>query len=264
MDKVVVITSQNMASNNIVAGLIDVLGSQISLIVGVPNLPSNSRKSIIRTFSLLRRASFFFAFFKFCEIYIHGFLATLQGRNIKQLAKEKDIPFRRFSSANEEALFEQLSKAPPCLILSAGPVILPRRLINLPMVATLNCHCARLPDYRGAANYIWMKINNENEAYATIQRMEFELDAGAVIDERAIGIDPSWSAYQLNYHLSSFAGRFYGTTVRKILESRPSQLTYCPTTQRKAGNRGIPNHAAMLQFMKNHRLLSASEIFRCV
>ena len=209
------------------------------------------------------RASFGFLAFKAAEIHVHHALALALGRTIRQEAKRYGVPVRRYPSIKDPALLDGLRAAAPDYILSAGPAILGREILDTPRVATLNCHCARLPEYRGAANYVYMLSNRETHAYASIQEMELALDEGPLLAERALRIAPHWSAYKLNHAITGTAGELYAEVARDVLRSglpapidRPGAV---------AANRGFPQRADLAELRRaGRRLLRVRDVLTCL
>jgi folate-dependent phosphoribosylglycinamide formyltransferase PurN len=263
MGRIVVITAQNLASSRIVAPVIAQLAGEIELVLTTPNAPHNSSTERTRVVRILRRIALSFAFFKLVEIHVHHLLSRIHRSTIRQRCERAGVAVKHHPSATDDAFLADLRGARPELLLSAGPVILSREIIELPSIATLNCHCARLPEYRGAANYIWMLINRETTAWATIQKMEVALDEGDVYAERSLPIAPGWSAYRLNYELAGVAGDLYAETTAAVLrDGLPPPLVRPGAIP---ANRGLPARRDMRAFRQaGRRLLTLRDVLRCV
>jgi len=263
MSRLVVITAENMASCRIVRPLLDQLGHEIALVMLVPNLPVDTGGRRKRAVRLVFKASLRFVFLKFIEIHLHHIVAWLSGITIYQYARRRGVTIRRYRSAADDMFLVDLLQANPLYTLSAGPAILSQSVIDAATCGTLNCHGGRLPEYRGAANYIWMLLTGERTAYATIQRMHRELDAGPVLAERSLTIDPEWSAYRLNYELSGLGGELYAKTVRAFLAGKPMEPLV--RNDSVACNRGIPTRRDLRQFKKlGCKLFTFHEIIKLV
>jgi folate-dependent phosphoribosylglycinamide formyltransferase PurN len=263
MGRIVVIAAQNLASNRIVAPLLATLGGDIELVVLTPNAPVSSSRERTRVFRILRRVAPSFALFKVIEIHIHQLLARTRRVTIRQLCERAGVAVAHYPSTIDPAFLLDLRAARPDLVLSAGPVILSKEIIDTPGVATLNCHGARLPEYRGAANYIWMLINGEETAWATIQRMEVALDEGEIYAERPLRIERNWSAYRLNFELSGVAGELYAQTASRILrDGLPAPLVRDDAV---AANRGLPQRKDVAALRRaGRRTMTLRDIVRCV
>jgi methionyl-tRNA formyltransferase len=216
-----------------------------------------------RVLRILRTVALSFALFKFTEIHVHHRLARLRRSTIRQTSEQAGVSIRHYRNASDEAFLADLRRAEPELLLSAGPVILPREVIESPSVATLNCHCARLPEYRGAANYVWMLINGDDTAWATVQKMEVALDEGEVYAEQRIPIGAEWSAYRLNYEVAGVAGDLYARTAAAVLrDGLPTPLVRPEAVPR---NRGLPARRDIRALRRaGRRLMTLQDILRCV
>lgn len=258
-----IICSQNLASNNIIKGLIEKIApNSVCLIYIGPNIPANSSAGIRRAFRLALKASFYFTLFKIIEIYVHGFLAFILNKNITSLCKKNNINFIKFKSFDSNEFQESFFRERPDYILSAGPLILNKKILDHAILGTLNCHCAKLPDFMGAANYIWMKLENVDYAFVSIQKMNLDLDSGPLLYEYQIKINKDWSAYKLNFLISKIAGNRYGYFVNKLINN-PSLLSNSLAEKNTAFNRGIPDRNAMNKFFKKNKLFNIMEIFTC-
>jgi folate-dependent phosphoribosylglycinamide formyltransferase PurN len=246
--RLVVIAAENMASCRITRPIFDALADNISLVMIVPNLPISGAQRRKRAFRLIRSASMWFNALKFVEISVHNFIALLRGQTISQHARQRGLAVKHYSSAADAAFLVDLKQANPDYTLSAGPAILSNSVIAAAKRATLNCHGGRLPEYRGAANYIWMLLAGDRTAYTSVQKMHPELDAGPVLAERSLVIDPQWSAYRLNYELSGIGGQLYADSVRILLDDGTLAAIVRPDSHEK--NRGIPQREDMKIFFR--------------
>ncbi|HWH44552.1 MAG TPA: formyltransferase family protein [Thermoleophilaceae bacterium] len=259
----VVITAENLASCRIMAPLLERLAPEIALVMLVPNTPVGSGGDLQRLRRMVSRAALSFSAFKAVEIHGHHLLARLRGRTVARMTERTGVPLRRYPSADDPAFIADLQAAAPRYLLSAGPAILGAEVLSAPTEATLNCHCARLPEYRGAANYVWMLVEGESTAWASIQVMELALDEGPLLAERPLAIDPSWSAYRLNFELAGAAGELYAETVERALrEGLPDPIERPGAEPR---NRGLPKRPAMRSLRaRGRRLIRPADPFRCV
>jgi len=68
---------------------------------------------------------------------------------------------------------------------------LPPEIFALPKHGTLNIHDSLLPAYAGFSPLIWALVNGEPEVGVTAHMMDGELDAGAIVLQRAIPVGPA-------------------------------------------------------------------------
>ena len=69
----------------------------------------------------------------------------------------------------------------PDLGLSIGAPILRQKLFSIPTMGTINVHCAKLPDYRGAPPGFWEVREGATEIGASVHWMDEGLDTGDII-----------------------------------------------------------------------------------
>jgi methionyl-tRNA formyltransferase len=101
---------------------------------------------------------------------------------VKQIAVEESLPLFQPESPRDEEFQELLEAVAPDLsVVVAYGHILPRSIIELPRLGTLNIHASLLPALRGAAPIQGAIRDGLTETGVTIMRMIPALDAGPVI-----------------------------------------------------------------------------------
>ena len=107
---------------------------------------------------------------------------TLTPPPVKEIALEEKIPCFQPEKPKDEEFFETISAMQPDIsIVVAYGHILPKRIIDLPRLGTLNIHASLLPLLRGAAPIQAAIRQGFSETGVTIMRMVPALDAGPVI-----------------------------------------------------------------------------------
>ena len=98
-------------------------------------------------------------------------------------------------SGSVEELAESLA---PDLILSVFyRDLLSERVLKAARLAALNLHPSLLPAYRGRAPINWVLVNGETETGVTLHHMVGRADAGDIVAQRAIPIEPRETALSL-------------------------------------------------------------------
>ena len=92
--------------------------------------------------------------------------------------------------------------APDISIVVAYGHILPREIIDLPRLGTLNIHASLLPEYRGAAPIQAAIRDGVAETGVTIMQMVPALDAGPVILALRTPVEPDETAGELQLRLA--------------------------------------------------------------
>jgi phosphoribosylglycinamide formyltransferase 1 len=97
-----------------------------------------------------------------------------------RLIKRIGFPYKTTSNSKEiGAALEKLK--PDFLICCSWHTIIPEKVINIPRIASLNCHNSVLPDYKGASPFKHYWSNWEPVSGASVHYMTKELDAGNIL-----------------------------------------------------------------------------------
>lgn len=97
-----------------------------------------------------------------------------------------------------------LDKKPKLLITAAYGQILPKALLE--QVKAINVHGSLLPKYRGGAPIQYALFNGETKTGITLMEMVYKMDAGDMIEQVIVDIDPKDNYGTLSAKLS-IAGR---------------------------------------------------------
>ena len=108
---------------------------------------------------------------------------------VKEIALEERIPcFQPPSAKNEEFLATIEAMQPDISIVVAYGHILPKRVIDMPRLGTLNIHASLLPLLRGAAPIQAAIRQGFRQTGVTIMKMVPALDAGPIILTAAVPV----------------------------------------------------------------------------
>ena len=101
---------------------------------------------------------------------------------VKRIAREEGLPVFQPETARDEEFREMLAlMAPDLSVVVAYGHILPRSVIELPRLGTVNIHASLLPALRGAAPIQAALREGLGETGVTIMQMVPALDAGPVL-----------------------------------------------------------------------------------
>ncbi|WP_026423032.1 methionyl-tRNA formyltransferase [Actinokineospora inagensis] len=91
----------------------------------------------------------------------------------------------------DDGLLARLEEIQPDVIVATNwRTWIPPRIFTLPAKGTLNVHDALLPAYAGFSPLIWALINGEEEVGVTAHMMDETLDAGPIVEQRAVPVGP--------------------------------------------------------------------------
>jgi methionyl-tRNA formyltransferase len=148
------------------------------------------------------------------------------------------------SSIKTDAFADLLVRhTPDLIIVVAFGRLLPKNILEVPKVATINVHASLLPKYRGPAPIQWAIINGDKETGVTTMLMDEGMDTGDTLLSTKIDILPDDTAGSLLNRLAEAGADLLIETVdiiiKKGLHPVPqdhSQATYAPLLKKKDGH----------------------------
>lgn len=124
---------------------------------------------------------------------------------IKAAAIEKELkiiqPERIASIENELRNLK-----PDLIIVASYGQVIPQSILDIPTHKCINIHGSLLPKYRGSSCIQAVILNGDVESGVTIMEMNAKLDAGAIICQERISIEPKETSETLHDKLSKRAG----------------------------------------------------------
>src|SRR3954466_2719602 len=113
----------------------------------------------------------------------------LHASAIKTLALEHGLPVLQPRKIREPAALEEVRAfAPDLIVVMAYGQILPKALLYMPTVASLNLHASLLPKYRGAAPIQAAIEAGDRESGVAVMYMAEGLDTGDVLLAKSLPI----------------------------------------------------------------------------
>lgn len=140
---------------------------------------------------------------------------------VKPAAERRGVPvlqLRRVREAEAQQVLRLL--APQLQVVVAFGQILPRSVIEIAPLGTVNVHASLLPRYRGAAPIQWAVANGESETGVTTMLIDEGLDTGPLLLSRAVAIAPEETAAQLEPRLARLGAELLVETVSGLAEGR--------------------------------------------
>ena len=108
---------------------------------------------------------------------------------VKETAIHYNIPvFQPDKIKDKDAVELIRGFKPDLIVIVAYGKILPKEIIDIPKLGTINVHASMLPKYRGAAPVQRALLNGEKFTGITIMKVTEELDAGDIILQESIPI----------------------------------------------------------------------------
>ncbi len=138
--------------------------------------------------------------------------------SVADIARTHRLPLFTPSSPNLPVIVETLRALEPDVLLSVWyRRLLGPELLAVPPIAALNLHGSLLPSYRGRAPVNWVLVNGERRTGVTLHHMTTEADAGDIVAQEAMDIEPEDTAFSLYK-------RMVKVGVDVLLESYPAVL----------------------------------------
>ena len=160
---------------------------------------------------------------------------------VKEFARQHGLTVHQPAKIkNEEALQLFASHDMDAAVVVAYGRILPAGFLTAPRLGCVNVHFSLLPKYRGAAPVNWAIVRGETETGVTTMRIVEELDAGAILLQRATAIGERETAPELMERLSAAGAELLGETLRRLDEIEPREqeeekATFAPVLRREDG-----------------------------
>ena len=142
---------------------------------------------------------------------------ALQAPAVKQLALDLQLNVVQPETINRPESVKLLhAVAPDALIVQAFGQKLSPEVLSLPRLGCFNVHASLLPAYRGAAPINHAILRGEAQTGVTIIRMAERIDAGEVLAQQTLSIDPEWNAGDLTAALAPLGAQLMVRTLRDV------------------------------------------------
>ena len=128
-------------------------------------------------------------------------------RSVEALAARAGVPVRSLATVNDEAYLRTLGERRVDVLLSVSAPEIFRQGALAAAPHVLNVHNGKLPRYRGMMPTFWALLNGEQEVTVTLHTMAAKLDAGQVLAEFPVPIEPADSAFEVSARAKMVAGR---------------------------------------------------------
>jgi methionyl-tRNA formyltransferase len=122
---------------------------------------------------------------------------------VAKVAQARHLRLLQPARLRTPELIETLrAMAPDVNVTAAYGKIIPREVLELPPLGSINVHPSLLPKYRGASPIASAILTGETETGVTIMYQSMELDAGDIILQRRVPIAPDDTARTLEARLA--------------------------------------------------------------
>ena len=226
--RIAIVSNGNAFSTLMLRPLFDEPGLELVGAVLV-RVPPGERGAAGRLMRLARRTGLRYAVHKLGSLAIPKSIGALRRRAVflDELCRARGVPSRSLPSINDASAIDLLRRWDPDVLVSvSSPERFVPEVLRVPHVASVNLHWALLPSYAGIAPYFWVLRNGEPATGLTIHLMVPELDAGDVLVQRRIEIEPRDTSLGLQLRLTESGAEELVAALRELpgsLESAAPQ-----------------------------------------
>ncbi|TMS99138.1 methionyl-tRNA formyltransferase [Apilactobacillus kunkeei] len=142
---------------------------------------------------------------------------VLKPSPVKEAALELSIPVlqpEKIIGSDEMAKILEIN--PDFIITAAFGQFLPEKLLNAAKIAAVNVHGSLLPKYRGGAPVQYSLINGDKQTGISIMYMVKKMDAGDVLSQQSLDIQPDDDTQSLFDKLSIIGRDLLLETLPKV------------------------------------------------
>jgi len=145
--------------------------------------------------------------------------------SVTKLCTEKNLPYITPNVNGLSALLPTLQVLSPDYIFSFYyRYMIPAELLACAKIAALNMHGSLLPKYRGRAPVNWAILQGETETGATLHVMESKPDAGDIVGQVAVSIDPDETATDVFGKVSQAAVKVIEGALPSLMQGKVARI----------------------------------------
>ena len=133
-------------------------------------------------------------------------------------------------------------QTPDFIVVVAFGHIIPKSILTIPNIATINIHASLLPKYRGPAPIQWAIINEEKETGVTTMLMDEGMDTGDILLSSELEIAPYDTSDTLHDRLADLGADLLIQTLNVFetgdinpISQDHTQATYAPMLKKNDG-----------------------------
>lgn len=162
---------------------------------------------------------------------------------LKETAVQHEIPVLQPHHIDDELFLASLEsyEADVFAVVAYGK-LLHEDILNMPNKCCVNVHGSLLPKYRGAAPINWAIIHGDKETGVTVQKMSLRMDAGEIISQDVIPIEP----FDTSEHLRALMAKRGAELLVEALDSiengdceltpqNETEVTFAPKLDKRMG-----------------------------
>ena len=162
---------------------------------------------------------------------------------VKKIAEQSNIKIAEKDRLNDSESIEIIknTKANLAILLSYGTII-PQEILDSFPLGIINIHPSLLPKYRGPSPVQTVLLNGEKETGVSIMLLAKKMDAGPIIIQEKINIEPKDNHEILNNKLFSLGNKLLLENLQRYINKEiqvhsqdNNQVTYAQMIEKKDG-----------------------------
>ncbi len=247
---------------------------QIKTIVLASQLRGESLLEQLKVaYKLVKKSSLRFFGYKLVESRLYNLLLTTHkifktkkfqegsAKTIEDLAKLYQIPIIKTNDLSEQNFLNTIKDLKPDYILCLIAQLLRKNVFETLGPKFINAHGSYLPEYRGAAQYIFYPLNEKQQFGVTIHFMDQGLDTGSIILQKKFDYDKNWSIYRLHYEMAWQFGQMLNWFIEQYADL--PELPSTPQDESKATFTRMPTKDDLKQLkQKGYHLNSLKDFLK--
>jgi folate-dependent phosphoribosylglycinamide formyltransferase PurN/peptidoglycan/xylan/chitin deacetylase (PgdA/CDA1 family) len=152
-------------------------------------------------------------------------------KSYETFERNTGIPVHRVLDIHSEESLELIRSLRPDLGAIVGTRILRDSVLSIPASGTLNIHKRKVPEYRGGGPVgYWEVLAGESSIDVTIHFATSQLDAGPVLGQATIPIDPCDTLESLKIKADIRGAQLYHETIRAVARGTHQVMPQNPAT----------------------------------
>ena len=139
---------------------------------------------------------------------------------VAKFASENSIPILKPASLKDNMFQESIQEMNADLFIVVAFKILPKSLLKIPAIGSVNLHPSVLPKYRGAAPIQWVLMNGKSKTGLTTFFLKPKVDTGDIILQKKVVIFPDDDGGNLSHRMSRLGAHIMLDTINLIVSGK--------------------------------------------
>lgn len=183
----------------------------------------------------------------------------LEDNEVKKAAIDLHLPFIEIETFKDESIHQLEQLRPELFVVASFGLIVPRWVLDLPTVGSINVHPSLLPIYRGPSPIQWAILNGEAKTGITLIKMNEKMDEGNVMYQEHVAINQEDNMITLSERLSRRVAEILPEIIDYIsiegmvegIEQKHEYATYTPIITKEMGK--IDWHKSAIEIARQVR-----------